>query len=60
MSTLKPVLSRAKNDPGLTYDRAACSVAYYVTETGGDAIKMQDRAIAQLEPRDNVKGKVPF
>jgi hypothetical protein len=50
----------ATNDPGLTYDRAACRVAYYVTKTGESAIEMQDRAIAHFEPRDNVQGKLPF
>lgn len=54
----------SENDPGTTYDRAACEVAVRIT-SAGRALDAQAELIRKLKPRDNVLGTgaaepVPF
>lgn len=58
------VFVASDNDPGTTYDRAACEVAVRITSTGR-ALDAQADLIRKLKPRDNVLGTgdadpVPF
>lgn len=47
------VFVTSENDPGTTYDRAACEVAVRVT-SAREALAAQAELIRKLKPRDNV------
>lgn len=44
---------QSDNDPGTTYDRAACEVAVRIS-SAGRAVELQAELIRKLKPRDNV------
>lgn len=44
---------QSDNDPGTTYDRAACEVAVRIASPGR-AVELQAELIRKLKPRDNV------
>jgi hypothetical protein len=48
----------SENDPGTTYDRAACEVAVRIT-SASRALDAQAELIRKLKPRDNVLSRVP-
>lgn len=63
-SWFRGVFVTSDNDPGTTYDRAACEVAVRIT-SASRALDAQAELIRKLKPRDNVLGTadtepVPF